>query len=52
MKKLTIVLSTLILGLHLLFSHAPNFQNVTAESMLDSMTAKSAVVMEFDNGEH
>ena len=51
MKKLTIVLSTLILGLHLLFSHAPNFQNVTAESMLDSMTAKSAVVMEFDSGE-
>lgn len=51
MKKIAIVLSTLILGLHLVFTHAPNIQSVSAENIIDSMTAKSAVVMEFESGE-
>ena len=42
---------TLILGVHLFCSHLPNITTVTAESLIDSMTAKSAIVVDAGSGE-
>ena len=51
MKKLSITLLTMILGVHLFCSHMPSITSVTAESLVDSMTAKSVVVMEPISGD-
>lgn len=51
MKKIIITIMTLILGVHLFCSHLPNITTVTAESLIDSMTAKSAIVVDAGSGE-
>ena len=51
MKKIIITVMTLILGVHLFCSHLPNITTVTAESLIDSMTAKSAIVVDAGSGE-
>ncbi len=51
MKKIYITLLTLILGVHLFCSHLPTITAVTAESLVDSLTAKSAVVVDYGSGD-
>ena len=51
MKKLYITLLTIILGVHLFCSHLPTITAVTAESLVDSLTAKSAVVVDYGSGD-
>ena len=51
MKRLIITFLTAILGLHLFISHLPVITSVTAESLVDSLTAKSAVVIDYGSGD-
>lgn len=51
MKKILMTALTMILALHLYIGHLPIFASVSAESLLDSLTAKSVVVMEPTSGD-
>lgn len=51
MKKLLITLATVILGVHIIISNMPVFTSVTAEALVDSLTAKSVVVADASSGE-
>ena len=50
MNKLAITILTLIMGVHLFCSHLPSIMTVTAESLVDSLTAKSAIVVDAGSG--
>ncbi len=51
MKKIAITILTMILGVHLFCSHLPNIITVSAESLIDSLTCKSAVVVDAGSGD-
>jgi len=51
MKKIIVAIVASILGVHLLMSNIPTFGAVTAESLVDSLTAKSVVVADAGSGE-
>ena len=51
MKKIITTIATAILGVHMLISNIPVFTAVSAESLVDSLTAKSVVVADAGSGE-
>ena len=51
MKKIITTIATAILGIHMLISNIPVFSAVSAESLVDSLTAKSVVVADAGSGE-
>ena len=51
MKKFITAITVAILSIHLLISNAPIICTISAEGLIDTLTAKSAIVMDVNSGE-